>query len=95
MKRLAHLAGHGRPTTGVPGVALLGSEHPLVRAAELLQNLSRQSLPVAAVLVGGLLAALEGNPWAIPLTIAAGWVLAVVGWSQSASANLNDAPRST
>ena len=79
MKRLAHLAGHGRPTTGVRGVALLGSEHPLVRAAELLQNLSRQSLPVAAVLVGGLLAALEGNRWAIPLTIAAGWVLAVVG----------------
>ena len=53
MKRLAHLAGHARPATGVPGVALLGSEHPLVRAAELLQNLTRQSLPVAAVLVFG------------------------------------------
>ena len=79
MKRLAHLAGHARPATGVPGVALLGSEHPLVRAAELLQNLTRQSLPVAAVLVGGVLAVLAGNPWAIPLTIAAGWVLAMLG----------------
>ena len=53
------------------GVALLGQQHPLVRALELSNVLRRQARAVAAVLVGGAVGVVRNTPHAVSLLVAA------------------------
>ena len=53
--------------------------HPLVRAAEAVGYTGRQCVYVAAVLIGGVIALIEGRPWAAALAGSAAAVLVVLG----------------
>jgi hypothetical protein len=55
--------------------AVLGSDHPLARATDALDSVVRQSLAVAAVLVGSIIDLLAGRTWAATLSASAAIVL--------------------
>jgi hypothetical protein len=55
--------------------AVLGSDHPLARATDALDNIVRQSLAVAAVLVGSIIDLIVGRPWGGTLAASAAIVL--------------------
>lgn len=57
--------------------ALLGSDHPLVRAVDRFSVLVQQSLIVAALLSGSSIALVEGVSSALPFVVAAAAVLSV------------------
>lgn len=57
------------------GRASLPSNHPFARAAEAVGYTFRQCVYVAAVLVGSVIALIEGRPWATSLAGSAGAVL--------------------
>jgi hypothetical protein len=62
------------------GRGILGSDHPLVRAAELLRGLSRQWVATAVVLVAAGIGALAGFAWARALLLGTCVVLLVLSW---------------
>jgi hypothetical protein len=61
------------------GHAGLHCGHPLVRAAEAVGYTGRQCVYVAAVLIGSVIALIEGRPWAAALAGSAAAVLLVLG----------------
>lgn len=63
--------GHRAPQSAV---SLLGPAHPLIRATEAVAEGTRQWRICAAVLVGAIIARLEGHPWAAALALSAGIV---------------------
>ena len=58
--------------------AVLGSDHPLARATEALDSVVRQSLAVAAVLVGSSIDLMAGRAWASTLAASATIVLLIL-----------------
>jgi hypothetical protein len=60
-------------------VAVLGADHPLVRAIDALTAVARQSLVVAAILAASLPAAASDAGWAPAMAAAAGLVLVALG----------------
>lgn len=79
MRRTLQLALRARPSSSdALGAALLGSDHPLVRASELLQSVLRQWVLVAAVFLGAAAAGIAGEAWAWPLILGAGIVFSVL-----------------
>ena len=58
--------------------AVLGSDHPLARAAEALDSVVRQSLAVAAVLAGSIIDLIAGRTWAATLAASSIIVLAAL-----------------
>jgi hypothetical protein len=78
MKRAPHLAGRARPASGALAAQLLGPDHPVVQASDLLQRITRQSLVVAAVLAGAIAAFIAGRAWAWTLILGAGIVLSIL-----------------
>ena len=64
--------------------AVLGSDHPLARATEALDSVVRQSLAVAAVLVGSTIDLMAGRAWAA--TLAASATVVLVGLTVIAAA---------
>ena len=58
--------------------AVLGSDHPLARATEALDGVVRQSLAVAAVLVGSGIDLMDGRAWAATLAASATIVLLIL-----------------
>jgi hypothetical protein len=71
-----HASRAGRVPGGVH--AGLRPDHPLLRASEAVRDTSRQWIYVAAVLVGGGIALIEGRPWAAALACSAGGVLLIL-----------------
>ena len=59
--------------------ALLGAEHPLVRALDALDVLTRQTLAATGALAACALAAAAGATWARPAALGAAAVLVVLG----------------
>ena len=66
--RIAARAGGAAPRSAS---AVLGSDHPLARATEALDSVVRQSLAVAAVLVGSSIDLMAGRAWAATLAASA------------------------
>ena len=64
--------------------AVLGSDHPLACATEALDSVVRQSLAVAAVLVGSSIDLMAGRAWAA--TLAASATVVLVGLTAIAAA---------
>jgi hypothetical protein len=77
MRRAGQLS-CARPSAGTLAAALLGPEHPLVQASDLLQSITRQSVVVAAVLLGAIAAYIAGYTWAAVLILGAGLVLSTL-----------------
>jgi hypothetical protein len=70
----------GVPRAAKPSaVAVLGADHPLVRAIDALTAVARQSLVVATILAASLPAAASDAPWAPAMLAAAGIVLLALG----------------
>jgi hypothetical protein len=71
-------AGVPRPARPSAG-AVLGADHPLVRAIDALTAVARQSLVVAAILAASLPTAGSDAAWAPAVAAAAGLVLVALG----------------
>ena len=76
---------HARPLAPRPGsleglsaADLLGPDHPLVRAAETVSTATRQSIAIATVFAGSVVAASAGARPAVSIAVSAGIVLAAV-----------------
>lgn len=67
-----------RPASGALEAALLGPDHPLVQASDLLQSISRQWIVVLAVLVGATAAVTVGYVWAWMVILGAGIALSIL-----------------
>jgi hypothetical protein len=76
MRRLPGLAVRTSGATPRSPSAVLGSDHPLARASDALDSVVRQSLAVAAVLVGSIINLIAGRTWAATLAASAAIVLA-------------------
>jgi hypothetical protein len=75
MKRPQGIAPRARSARPRPAIAVLGSGHPLARAAEALNGVVRQWLAVAAILVGAIIDLIVGRAWAATLAASATVVL--------------------
>lgn len=62
------------PVERQPAAAVLGADHPLARAADLLDATVRQTIAVWAVLGGSIAATCAGANWAPAITVSAGTV---------------------
>ena len=78
MRRARQLASRPPAASGALAAALLGPEHPLVQASDVLQSIARQCVVVAAVLVGAIAAHIAGYAWAWTLILGAGVVLSIL-----------------
>ena len=78
MKRLHPIVTRTANADQPPVGAVLGSDHPLVQAIAQLAVVGKQSLAVAAALVGSVVARCEGDAWATAMTVSAGTVLLVL-----------------
>jgi hypothetical protein len=78
IRRTLQLALRARPASRALEVAILGPDHPLVQASDLLHSISRQSVVVAGALLGSTVAYLAGQRWAWTLMLGAGIVLAIL-----------------
>ena len=78
MRRARQLALRPSAEYGALAAALLGPEHPLVQASDLLQRIARQCVVVAAVLVAAIAACVAGYGWAWTLILGAGVVLSIL-----------------
>ena len=83
---------HARPLAPRPGsleglsaADLLGPDHPLVRAAETVSTATRQSIAIATVFAGSVVAASAGARPAVSIAVSAGIVLAAVVLRAAAS----------
>jgi hypothetical protein len=77
-RRTFKLALRGRSRSGALAVALLGSDHPLVKASDLLRSLIRQCAVVSAVLLAATMLCVAGQMWAWALIFAAVIVLTIL-----------------
>jgi hypothetical protein len=75
MRRLLGIAGRTAAPRSPSDV--LGSDHPLARATDALQNVVRHALAVAAALVGSTIDLIAGRTW--PATLAASAAAVLVG----------------
>ncbi len=78
MRRPQQLAARARPASGHLATTLLGADHPLVRATDILHSVIREWVLVAAVLIGSIIARIGGQAWAWPLILGAGMVLSIL-----------------
>ena len=76
---------HARPLAPRPGSVeglsaadLVGPDHPLVRAAETVSTATRQSIAIATVFAGSVVAVSAGDRSAVSIAVSAGIVLAAV-----------------
>ena len=84
MRRVPGTAARARGAPPRSASAVLGSDHPLARATDALDSVVRQSLAVAAVLVGSIIDLLAGLTWAA--TLAASAAIVLVGLTVIATA---------
>ena len=78
MRRLPGIAAGAGGASPRSASAVLGSDHPLARATEALDSVVRQSLAVAAVLVGSSIDLMAGRAWASTLAASATIVLLIL-----------------
>ena len=78
MRRPPGLAGRRCPASDDLAAALLGSNHALVCATNMVQSLAKQWVLLATFLVGCIIARIERQAWAWPLILAAGIMLSIL-----------------
>ena len=78
MRRARQLAVRSPAASGALAAALLGPEHPLVQASDVLQSIVRQCVVLAAVLVAAIAACIAGYAWAWTVILGAGVVLSIL-----------------
>src|SRR5579862_510147 len=64
----------GEPTGRSVGI-VLGRSHPLTRGMDAVGCVSKQWLTCAALMVGAVIARIEGDAWAVAVAVSAGLVL--------------------
>ena len=67
-----------------PARAVLGPDHPLTRATAMLERLRTQSAVAAAILLLGIAAATQGDPWAPAVAVSA--AIVQIGFGIAAAA---------
>jgi hypothetical protein len=78
MRRAFQVGARPRADSHALAVVVLGANHPLVHASDLLPVIIRQCIAVAAVLLGAILARTQGQGWAWLLVIGAGIMLSIL-----------------
>ena len=84
MRRLPGIAARASGAPPRSASAVLGPDHPLARATDALESVVRQSLAVAAVLIGAVIDLIAGRMWAA--TLAASAAIVLVGLTAIAAA---------